>query len=399
MIYNSLYLHIPFCTHRCGYCDFNSYAGLEALIPDYASALCKEIAYISRASGQKLPVHTIYFGGGTPSLIPARELGGIITAIKDNFTLIKPVEITLEANPGTVNLEYLKEIHQMGVTRISLGMQSAAEAELRLLERQHSFIDVAQAVDWARDAGFDNLNLDLIFGLPRQTLQSWMKSLEAALALSPEHLSMYGLTIEPGTPLQRKVESGLYPVPDPDVAADMYEVGRGRLAEAEYIHYEISNWAKSNETGKIFACKHNLQYWRNLPYLGVGAGAHGFISHYRTVNISTPQGYIRKMLDENSPVESGVKFPESPSTVEITPIDIETEIGETMMMGLRLVEDGVSSIEFQRRFGIRLEEKFSAQIERYLSYKLLEWVGDHQKRLRLTIKGQMLGNQVFQAFI
>jgi len=399
MVLTSLYIHIPFCTHRCGYCDFNSYAGLEPLIPAYTQAVCKELHVLSRKAGEKISIHTVYFGGGTPSLMPAEDFGRIITLIRENFDINHLTEISIEANPGTLSERFLQEVRRWGANRISLGMQSANKDELSLLERQHSFEDVTQAVEWCRRVGFDNLNLDLIFGLPRQIMPSWLKSLEAAIAIKPRHLSLYALTIEHGTPLYNKVKMDLYPEPDPDVAADMYEAARSRLAEVGYAHYEISNWAEKDVTGTVHACEHNLQYWRNRPYLGVGAGAHGFVNHQRTVNILTPNGYIQRMMDKNRLAVSTSLFPRTPATIELNSLSTETEIGETMMMGLRLVEEGVASIEFQRRFDISLQEKFGVQIERLISYGLLEWAGGEEQKLRLTQRGQLLGNQVFQEFI
>ncbi len=331
--------------------------------------------------------------------MPAEDFGRIITLIRENFDINHLTEISIEANPGTLSERFLQEVRRWGANRISLGMQSANKDELSLLERQHSFEDVTQAVEWCRRVGFDNLNLDLIFGLPRQIMPSWLKSLEAAIAIKPRHLSLYALTIEHGTPLYNKVKMDLYPEPDPDVAADMYEAARSRLAEVGYAHYEISNWAEKDVTGTVHACEHNLQYWRNRPYLGVGAGAHGFVNHQRTVNILTPNGYIQRMMDKNRLAVSTSLFPRTPATIELNSLSTETEIGETMMMGLRLVEEGVASIEFQRRFDISLQEKFGVQIERLISYGLLEWAGGEEQKLRLTQRGQLLGNQVFQEFI
>jgi oxygen-independent coproporphyrinogen-3 oxidase len=308
-------------------------------------------------------------------------------------------EISIEANPGTVSLEYLKDIRALGVNRISLGMQSANQDELSLLERQHTFDDVVKAVEWARKAGFDNLNLDLIFGLPDQTIKAWLMSLAAALALQPEHLSLYALTLEHGTPMQHKVEHGLLPELDADTAADMYEAASDHLAKAGYIQYEISNWAREKNQGELYSCIHNIQYWRNLPYIGVGAGAHGFISHYRTADVSTPGMYIKKMKSGREYHPERRKFPGTPATLDMTFIDAETEIGETMMMGLRLVNEGVSTKEFLQRFGVRLESRFGKQIDWLISVGLLEWVGDQDKRLRLTLRGHLLGNQVFKEFI
>jgi len=332
-------------------------------------------------------------------LIPADELGSILKTVDNHFDLIHSPEISLEANPGTVSEEYLTQAHSLGVNRISIGMQSAIETELLLLERQHTFEEVIKAVKWSRNAGIDNLNLDLIFGLPYQELKSWLISLEAALSLQPEHLSLYALTLEHGTPIQHKVEAGILPEPDPDVAADMYDAASEKLIKVGYIQYEISNWALVNDTGEQYSCKHNLQYWRNMEYIGVGAGAHGFINHHRTVNVATPGAYIRRMENKSSLSERSSTFPRTPATIQMTSIDTDTEIGETMMMGLRLVLEGVSDREFYQRFGVSLQDRFEKQIDRLVSLGLLEWIEEQGKRLRLTSKGHLLGNQVFKEFI
>lgn len=395
----SMYIHIPFCIHRCGYCDFNTYADLEALIPAYSQAVCREIELLSSEESDRLPVYTIYFGGGTPSLLPIDDLEKILSTLNKNFSLLPELEISLEANPGTVSKSYLRQLHSLGVNRLSLGMQSAIQDELSLLERQHSFDDVIKAVEWSRASGITNLNLDLIFGLPNQGLNSWMTNVEAALSLHPEHLSLYALTLEAGTPMHNKVEAGILPEPDPDLAADMYEAASGRLAEAGFIQYEISNWARRNEKCDLYACKHNLQYWRTLPYFGVGAGAHGFIDHQRTVNVSTPGAYIKRMNEDPQLSRSKYIFPCTPATIQIQPIDVDTEIGETMMMGLRLVIEGVSNHEFQHRFGVSLQQRFGTQIDRLIRLDLLEWAGEEKDILRLTNRGRLLGNQVFREFI
>jgi len=369
------------------------------MIPAYSQAVCKEIEYLSHSVTEILPIHTIYFGGGTPSLVPETGLSNILSAIKNHYYLLPSPEITLETNPGTVSKAYLNNIHSLGVNRISLGMQSANQNELTLLERQHSYEDVVYAVEWARAAGINNLNLDLIFGLPDQELKSWMNSLEAALSLRPEHLSLYALTLEHDTPMQHRVDAGTLPEPNPDIAADMYEAADEILAEAGYIQYEISNWARVNNQGELFVCKHNLQYWRNLPYLGIGAGAHGFINHYRTVDVKAPGAYVNKMRNKAKPQEGINSFPRTPATMQMNFIDTDTEIGETMMMGLRLVVEGVSNLKFQQRFGISLQERFSTQIDRLISIGLLEWNNVQEERLRLTQKGHLLGNQVFKEFI
>jgi oxygen-independent coproporphyrinogen-3 oxidase len=390
----SIYLHIPFCIHRCAYCDFNTYAGIENLIPAYVQALCREIELDAESAGEKLPVHTVFFGGGTPSLLPAAEIEHILTILELAFDLQPGIEITLEANPGTISLDYWRDLRSLGVNRLSLGMQSGNAEQLRLLERQHGLLDVLQAVDWARRAAFDNLNLDLIFGIPYQTLEMWQETLERALALRPDHLSLYALTLEHGTPMQSWVNRGLLPQPDDDLAADMYEAASQRLAEAGFAQYEISNWARQAGDGNIFSCRHNLQYWRNLPYLGFGAGAHGYASGVRTANVLSPAAYIKR-CQEGYPLE----FPRTPATLEINPIGRQAEIGETMMMGLRLTREGVSAKSFEKRFGISLDEQFKDQIERLGKLGLLEWGEDNRDILRLTPRGRLLGNQVFMEFI
>jgi oxygen-independent coproporphyrinogen-3 oxidase len=219
------------------------------------------------------------------------------------------------------------------------------------------------------------------------------------MSLQPEHLSLYALTLEHGTPMQDKVDNGMLPESDPDVAADMYEAASERLAAGGFVQYEISNWARVDNLAGLYSCEHNLQYWRNLPYLGVGAGAHGFINHYRTVDISTPGAYIKRMGDKSERNKARHLFPRTPATVKLNYVDEDAEIGETMMMGLRLVVEGISKHQFEHRFGINLQERFSAQIDRLISLGLLEWNSTQDERLRLTQKGHLLGNQVFREFI
>ncbi|HSO27855.1 MAG TPA: radical SAM family heme chaperone HemW [Anaerolineales bacterium] len=386
----SLYLHIPFCTHRCGYCDFNTYAGVENLIPAYVRALTAEMAWTAHAAGERLPVHTIFFGGGTPSLLPAAEVGRILSAARRYYEVEPAAEITLEANPGTLQPAYLFELRRLGVNRLSLGVQSANPEELRLLERRHDFPTAAQAVTWAREAGFDNMNLDLIFGLPGQTLVSWQRTLDLALGLEPEHLALYALTVEHGTPLAHWTARGLVEEADPDLAADMYEWAQTRLADTGFWQYEISNWAKGN----AHACRHNLQYWRGLPYLGFGAGAHGFAGGFRTANVLAPSAYIQRLKKR----PRALPFPRTPATASFQAIDQETEIGETMMMGLRLTEEGVGAQAFEQRFGNSLQSRFQSEIQELIGLGLLEWAPAPQ-RLRLTARGRLLGNQVFYRFI
>ena len=395
----SIYIHIPFCTHRCGYCDFNTYAGLEGLISSYCQAICREISILSSSVNERLPISTIYFGGGTPSLLPINDIQTILLTLNKKFDLGGSVEISLEANPGTVTKDYLVQLRLLGVNWLSFGMQSANPSELVLLEREHLSIDINNSMEWARIAGFNNLNLDLIFGLPYQEIIAWVNSLEAALSLHPEHLSLYALTIEKGTPLYRKVIAGFLPEPDPDLAADMYDYACIKLSEAGYSQYEISNWALFNQNGNLFSCHHNLQYWRNKPYIGIGAGAHGYINQIRIENVSKPGKYINMLNFTNLQNDEQLIFPRTPATKQITIIDKETELGETMIMGLRLVREGVSNKKIINKFGITLQQRFGPQINRLIEFGLLEWAGEGRDILRLTNKGRLLGNQVFKEFI
>jgi oxygen-independent coproporphyrinogen-3 oxidase len=386
---HSLYLHIPFCVHRCAYCDFNTYAGKEALIPAYVEALCNEIRCVASSAPQRMTAHTIFFGGGTPSLLSADQFESILKAARDSFDLTPDAEISLEANPGTVSVDSLRDLHDLGFNRISLGVQSIHPDELRQLERIHDYLDVIDGVTWARRAGFDNLNLDLIFGLPEQTLVHWQATLKLILALHPEHLSLYALTVEHGTPFGRWVQRGLISMPDPDAAADMYEWAGEALEAAGFEQYEISNWAKPDRR-----CHHNLTYWRNHPYLGFGAGAHGSSGGLRVANLLRIKTYIEHLRPDH--LLSNYVFPLSPATTSQIRISKHVEMQETMMTGLRLTCEGISSEIFSDRFGLQLREVFGREIDELIGLSLLEWVGPV---LRLTKRGRLLGNQVFMRFV
>lgn len=404
----SLYIHIPFCTHRCAYCDFNTYAGQEAMIPAYVDALCKEIEFIRRDGQLPIPtVHTIFFGGGTPSLLSPPQFDSIFKSIRSAFTLTADCEITIEANPGTVSFENLLKLLEIGINRISYGVQSANAFELRMLERAHNFFDVIEAVTSARKAGFDNLNLDLIYGLPEQTLQTWQTTVKHILDLHPEHISAYALTLEHGTPFGRWASKGLLPIPDPDLAAEMYEWLMDYLYQYGYTQYEISNWAKQSRKSRVesrtpdhrpstpsFACKHNLQYWRSLPYLGLGAGAHGYANGYRYSNVLRIKTYIERIIQHSAP--SIQPFPLSPATVNHHKQTLKDDMSEYMLNNLRLVEAGVAEVDFRSRFGRGLLEVYPKEIEELLRNGLLERAGEVY---RLTKRGRLLGNQVFVRFV
>jgi oxygen-independent coproporphyrinogen-3 oxidase len=370
-----LYIHVPFCRAKCGYCDFDSFAGLDALFDAYTSALVQEIECAIPAT-----VKTLYLGGGTPTVLPLSRLARILNAAYRHFRLDGQAEISIEANPSAVNREILGRLHAEGVNRLSLGVQSFNNDELQMLGRIHTASEAVLAFHSARQAGFVNLSLDLLYGLPSQTLASWQRSLQTALDLAPDHLSLYALTVEDGTPLEGAVSSGRLPMPNPDLAADMYEFAQDTLAAAGFVHYEISNW--SRQPGLM--CQHNLGYWRNEPYLGLGAGAHSWLGGKRWSNTRSPSDYVDQMLTGKRPVAS---------EEEIHP---ELEIGETMMMGLRLLDEGVSFERFHDRFGSPLPTKFASQLQELAELGLIQT--DDQKLL-LSQRGRLLGNQVFRQFL
>lgn len=383
----SLYVHVPFCLRKCSYCDFNSYADQSKLIPGYVEALLAEIHLWSNAAAS---VHTIYFGGGTPSLLPANQIARILQACGQGFRLAAGAEVTLEANPGTVSHAHLQALRIAGVNRLSLGMQSFSDSELKVLGRIHSVAEGLAAYEMARGAGFDNVNLDLIFGLPQQSIKSWQYSLEQALRLAPDHISLYALTLEDDTPLGKAVASGLTPAPDPDAAADMYLEAEAMLATAGYEHYEISNWAKKGKR-----CHHNLTYWKNLPYLGLGAGAHSSLGGYRFFNVASPLEYIQRIERKSGSRQLPTGFPQDNAIEAAELIDLPLEMAETMFLGLRLRE-GVKPAEFARRFGVDPASLYQPQLRELSDLGLLL---HGSKSIRLTAKGRLLGNEVFVRFL
>lgn len=380
----ALYLHIPFCAAKCGYCDFNSYEGLEHVVPHYTPALRRELELWSPAA-RSYRVDTVFFGGGTPSLTTLDDMREIAATIRDQYELAGDVEWTLEANPSELTREHLTGLRALGVNRLSIGVQSLHDDELALLDRQHSAARAIEAVAATREAGFDNLNLDLIFGLIEQPLERWQQTLERALALRPEHLSCYALTLEPGTALHYRVAKGELPEPDPDVVADQYEWTRARLREAGYEQYEISNWALPGR-----ACRHNLVYWAAEPYLGVGAGAHSFFAGQRFANVDAPTRYVELVNASHAEREATGSGALQQIAGSETP-DEEALRSDAMILGLRLLE-GVSVGAFTERFGRAPQEAFGATIERHLATGLLERAGD---RLRLSERGLLLANEVF----
>jgi len=371
----ALYIHVPFCRHKCHYCSFISYDYREADIPLYLSALKKEL--IRRAGGEC--IRSIFFGGGTPSLLSVNYIGELISTISSLFTVNETAEITIEANPGTINKAYLTAVRELGVNRLSLGVQSLNDCELALLGRIHTSSEARDAVQYARSSGFDNLSIDLIYGLPGQTLSDWQHTLDEAITMRPEHLSLYSLTLEEETPMWRAVKEGSLPELDPDVSADHYELAEDLLAAQGYSHYEISNWAMAGHE-----CRHNLTYWRNLPYLGVGVAAHSWLDSHRLANTRSLDKYLSDFTGKSSPV------PELDEE-----IDPELELAETVILGLRLCE-GIDFSDIHRRFGIDILAHYRQQVEEMVDAGLLEQADG---RIKLTCRGRLLGNEVFWRFL
>lgn len=384
---HSLYLHIPFCTTKCTYCAFNTYINLETLIPAFVDAICAELRIVARAQPET-PLWSIFFGGGTPSLLTVAQFAQIFAAVRDNFVVSSDAEITIEANPNDLSYDYLVALRHIGINRLSLGMQSAVESELKLFARRHDHTVVKAVWPDIRRAGFDNVSLDLIYGTPYQTLESWGTTLDATIGFAPEHISLYALGLEDGTPLKDWVEQGRIATPDDDLAADMYESATDRLAAHGYRQYEISNWSKPGRESR-----HNLQYWRNWPYIGVGPGAHGFAGGVRYATILSPQRYITTM---QSGADTSYPFPRTPATVDEVAVDLDNEIAETLIMSLRLIEEGVSLAHFESRFGRSLQSIHGDTIAKYTTHGLLE---EADGRLHLTRRGRLLSNMIFRELV
>lgn len=384
----SLYFHIPFCLRRCGYCDFNTFAGMKNYIPEYVKSLCLEVETLLSNTPQPLKIRSIYFGGGTPSLLTPDQFQKVFRTIRKHAEILNEAEITLEMNPETVTGNMMHGYWEQGFTRVSIGMQSASPFDLKVLDRQHKNESLLASISSCKAAGFTHINLDLIFGIPGQSLESWSRTLAQAVTLNADHFSVYSLILEEGTRLKHWSDRGLVPEPDDDLAADMYAMAMDELGREGYSQYEISNWAKS-ETARS---KHNLQYWRFLPYLGFGAGAHGFWGNTRLVNTLTIPEYINRTKRAGE-----ATYPAGPATIEVNRLSRWEMMQENLMVSLRMTEEGLSYSDFCNRYGLDMREVFQKQIERLAHDGLLEEVNG--ERIRLTRKGRFFGNRVFSAFI
>ncbi len=322
------YVHVPFCTVRCGYCDFNTYTASElgdvrgASRSTYAEAAIDEIRLARRVLGDvDVPVETVFFGGGTPTLLPAADLVAVVDAIRSEFGLADGAEVTTESNPDSVTADDLAVLRAGGVNRVSFGMQSAVASVLAVLDRTHDPARVPVVVEWARAAGFDQVSLDLIYGTPGESLANWQESVDAVLALQPDHVSAYALIVEEGTALARRIARGEVAMPDDDDLADKYELADTKLAAAGYGWYEVSNWARSPAAW----CRHNLGYWTGADWWGVGPGAHSHVGGVRWWNVRHPTPYAER-------IASGV----SPAAAREV-LDAETRRVERVLLETRLV--------------------------------------------------------------
>jgi len=365
-----IYLHIPFCKSRCSYCDFATdvYRSNDA-VERYVNALCKEI------KGSAAKIDTIYFGGGTPSLLSAKQVERIIEALDQKFDIADVREITMEMNPATVTPETLRDYRALGVNRASFGVQTFDDRSLKLLARGHDANDARQTFKMLRDAGFENISFDLIAGLPGQTLEDWNNNLNEAISMSPEHLSLYILEIHQSTPLAEQLRSGRQPQPDDQLAAEMYEMMLDKLANASYKQYEISNFSKPG-----FESKHNTKYWTLDPVFGFGVSAHSFDGKERYANERDTAKYV-EMIEKTDSAE-----------VMREKIDLASEF---IFLGLR-IESGIDLPSFAERFGFDLMDKYRTEVERLVDLDLVEMT---ENNFRLTRKGKLFSNEVFSVFV
>ena len=389
----SIYVHIPFCEHRCHYCDFITTTGKSYLMDAYVDALINEFR-VAIKTHTKIPTHSIYFGGGTPSLLPISCYEKLLITLHEIFLVRTGCEISIEANPGTLTFDYLKGLKSLGINRLSLGAQSFNSFDLTRLDRIHSPEDILSSYSDARRAGFDNINLDMIFALPWQTLESWENSLKQAINLSPDHFSIYSLILEPGTVLYEWSQKGRVALVDQDLEAEMFELAMETLAASNYEHYEISNWAQFSKNADN-RCRHNLQYWLNQPYFGFGLGAHGYVEGFRTENTAELEDYLQRLKTNRISGE----FPASPAAIDLTKVNLTTQMKDFMMLGLRLTQQGVEKRRFFDRYQRSFDSVFKKEIDELLNLKLVKWIGKDKTALQLTKRGVMVANQVFMYFI
>ena len=385
--YQAIYVHIPFCKQKCLYCDFASYACFgEREMRTYTDALCHEIEVRAEEASNVAFGATIYFGGGTPSVLPTDCLEGIVSTLKSCGFWQKPAEATIEVNPGISDVNKLKRMREAGFDRISFGVQSLQEAELRAIGRIHSAEEAIAAIDMARAAGFARISCDLIYGLPGQSLASLKDTICRITKTGIEHMSVYGLIVEEGTPLERLVNSGQMVLPDEDIAADMYELVQRLLAESGFERYEISNYAKNGQYSR-----HNTVYWQYHPYIAFGAAACGMEKALRRTAASTVPEYIAAAQALTS---ANWRTSELYTSESLT---LQQQLEEFMFMGLRRAA-GADLAEARTRFGVNVWERYQKELAPYIAQGLVGYEAAAE-RLYLTPAGMELGNQIFAIFV
>ena len=393
----SLYIHIPFCVRKCGYCDFLSAPADEKARDRYVQALLMEIERYRGTETADRKIKTLYIGGGTPSILSVNQLDCIIQKIKCTFNFCDDIEASMEMNPGTASKEKCRALYQMGINRLSIGLQSTNDMELKTLGRIHSYEDFLNTYTWCREAGFQNINVDLMAALPYQTAESYTTGLRKIIHLAPEHISAYSLILEEGTPFYQKYNSGCYPLPDEEQERLMYRETEQILAQAGYERYEISNYAK-----KGYACRHNLVYWQGGDYLGLGLGSSSYMDGVRFHNTTDLNTYVNQCAYVEDREE----------------LSVQAKMEEFMFLGLRVMA-GVSGMEFEKRFGKTMEDVYGDVLRKHEEEGLLrierkEARKEDRKeaaaaepakgktnieRVMLTTKGVDVSNYVFADFL
>jgi putative oxygen-independent coproporphyrinogen III oxidase len=370
------YVHVPFCTVRCGYCDFNTYTASElgsvpgASRTSYADAAIAEVRLARRVLGEAdVPVDTVFFGGGTPTLLPPHDLGRIVAAVRDEFGLADGAEVTTESNPDSVDADDLARLREGGVNRVSFGMQSSVSHVLRVLDRTHDPRRVPQVVRWAREAGFEQVSLDLIYGTPGESLDDWRASLDAALACEPDHVSAYALIVEEGTALARRIRRGEVAMTDDDDLADKYLQADEALEKAGLSWYEVSNWAR----GPAAACRHNVGYWTGGDWWGVGPGAHGHVGGVRWWNVKHPTPYAVRIAERRSPAQAREVL--DAETRRVERVLLETRLRDGLPLDV-LDDDGRAAVPAQVARGLVEEDPLA------------------RGRVVLTTRGRLLADAV-----
>lgn len=389
----SLYIHIPFCVRKCGYCDFLSAPADEKARDRYVQALLMEIERYQGTETADRKIKTLYIGGGTPSILSVDQLDCIMQKIKYTFNFCDDIEASMEMNPGTASKEKCRALYQMGINRLSIGLQSTNDMELKTLGRIHSYEDFINTYTWCREAGFQNINVDLMAALPYQIVESYTTGLRKIIRLAPEHISAYSLILEEGTPFYQKYNSGCYPLPDEEQERLMYRETEQILAQAGYERYEISNYAK-----KGYACRHNLVYWQGGDYLGLGLGSSSYMDDVRFHNTTDLDTYVNQCAYVEDWEE----------------LSVQAKMEEFMFLGLRVIA-GVSGTEFEKRFGKTMEDVYGDVLRKHEEEGLLQIERKEDRKeaaaaepakgktniekVMLTTKGVDVSNYVFADFL